>query len=58
MQTFSMLGMAYHIKKLFHVKLGKKDNKNGCNDKNTKKNNVFSGITADIKVVLFVFTCV
>lgn len=37
MQTSSMLGMAYHIKKLFHVKLAKKDNKNWCNNKNTKK---------------------
>lgn len=37
MQTSAMLGMAYHIKKLFHVKLGKKDNKNWCNNKNTEK---------------------
>lgn len=28
MQTLSSLGMAYHIKKLFHVKMDKKDDKN------------------------------
>lgn len=37
MQTSSMLGMAYHIKKLLYVKLGKKNNKNWDNYKNTKK---------------------
>lgn len=31
MQTLSSLGMAYHIKKLFHVKLDKEDDKNGGN---------------------------